>query len=119
MAAGSVATGRLLEGRLAGAAARAGAMRCREEGDEEHVALAGRLEREAAGLAALGVAQEELLAGAERAAALVPVLRVGGVLDAELEAMLDAAARGLRAAISPATQAAYAARINALDARLV
>jgi glutamate formiminotransferase len=118
MAAGSVAAGRLLEGRLAGAAARAGATRCREKGGEEHVALAGRLEREAAGLAELGLAQEELLAGAERAAALVPVLRAGGVLDAELEAMLGAAAGGLRAAISPTTQAAYAARIKALDARL-
>ena len=119
MAANSVAAGRLLEGRLAGAAAHAGALRCREKGGAEHVALAGRLDREAAGLAALGVDQEELLAGAERAATLVPVLRVGGVLDAELEAMLGAAARGLRAAISPTTQAAYAARINALDARLV
>jgi hypothetical protein len=119
MAANSVAAGRLLEGRLAGAAARAGALRCREKGGEERVALGGRLEREAAGVAGLGVDQEELLAGAERAAALVPVLRVAEVLDAELEAMLGAAARGLRAAISQATQGTYAARINALDARLV
>jgi hypothetical protein len=77
-----------------------------------------RLEREAAALAALGVDQQELLAGAERAAALVPVLRVARSLDGELEAMLGAAARGLRAAISPATQSAYAARVSALDARL-
>jgi glutamate formiminotransferase len=118
IAAGEVAAGRLLEGRLAGAAARTGATRCRDLGGEELVALAVRLEREAEGLAGLGVAQEELLAGAERAAALVPVLRVAGVLDAELEAMLGAAARGLRAAISPSTTSAYPERINALDARL-
>ena len=48
----------------------------------------------------------------------MPVLRVAKVLDGELEAMLSAAARGLRAAISPDTQAAYAARVAALDARL-
>jgi glutamate formiminotransferase / 5-formyltetrahydrofolate cyclo-ligase len=118
IAANEVAAGRLLEGRLASAAARAGADRCREQGGEELAALAVRLEREAEGLAALGVDQEEVLTGAERAAALVPVLRVAGVLDAELESMLGAAARGLRAAISPATHAAYPARINALEARL-
>jgi glutamate formiminotransferase / 5-formyltetrahydrofolate cyclo-ligase len=118
IAASEVAAGRLLEGRLAAGAARAGARRCRELGGPELVALAVRLEREAEGLAGLAVAQEELLAGAERAAALVPVLRVAEALDGELEAMLGAAARGLRAAISPSTQAAYPARINALDARL-
>jgi glutamate formiminotransferase len=118
IAAGSAAAGRVLEGRLAGSAARVGALRCREKGDEEHIALAGRLEREAAALAALGVGQDELLAGAERAAALVPVLRVAAVLDAELEAMLGASARGLQAAISPTTRAAYAGRISALEARL-
>jgi glutamate formiminotransferase len=100
IAADQVAAGRLLEGRLAGAVARAGAMRSREQGDEEHVALAARLEREAEGLASLGVTQEELVAGAERAAALAPALRVAQVLDAELEAMLGTAAGGLRAAIS-------------------
>jgi glutamate formiminotransferase / 5-formyltetrahydrofolate cyclo-ligase len=118
LAANPVAAGRLLEGRLAAAAARAGALRSREKGDEEHVALSLRLEREAEALARLGVDQDELLAGAERAAALVPVQRVAGILDAELEALLGAAARGLRAAISPSTQAAYPARINALDERL-
>jgi glutamate formiminotransferase len=118
IAAVDVAAGRLLEGRMAGVAARVGALRCREKGGDEHVALALKLEQEAAGLAALGVGQEELLAGAERAAALVPVLRAAGVFDAELEAMLGAAARGLRAAISPATVTAYPARIGALEARL-
>jgi glutamate formiminotransferase len=118
IAAVEVAAGRLLEGRMAGMAARAGALRCREKGDEERLALAVRLEREAAGLAALTAAQDELLAGAERAAALVPVLRVAEVLDTELAMMLGAAARGLWAAISPTTRAAHGARINALEARL-
>jgi hypothetical protein len=118
IAANEVAAGRLLEGRLAAAAARAGAAKCRASGDEEHVALAVRLEREAEGLAALDVDQQDLLAGAERAAALMPVLRVANVLDEELEAMLGAAARGLRAAINPATQSAYADRMAALDMRL-
>jgi hypothetical protein len=43
---------------------------------------------------------------------------VAHVLDEELEGMLGAAARGLRAAISPATLAAQGARIAALDHRL-
>ena len=118
IAANEVAAGRLLEGRLAAAAARAGAAKCRDLGDEEHVALAIRLEREADGLAALGVDQQELLAGAERAAALAPVLRAAKVLDGELEAILGAAARGLRAAIGRAAEEAYAARVAALDRRL-
>jgi glutamate formiminotransferase len=118
VAASEAAAGRLLEARLAAAAARAGALRCRDHGDEERLALALSLEREAEELAVLGVDQGELLAGAERAAALAPVLRAANVLDGEIEATLDAASRGLRAAISTATQAAYAKRVEALDARL-
>lgn len=112
------ANGRLLEGRLAAAAARAGARRCAERGDEEHVALAGRLRREESGLAALDTDQGDLLAGAERAAALVPVLRAAGVLDGELDAMLVAAASGLREAITPETGSAYPGRLAALDRRV-
>ncbi len=122
IAAGEVAAGRLLEGRLAGSAARAGALRCRAYGQahasEEHVALAARLEGEAAALDALEIDQAELLVGAERAAALAPVLGAAKVLDGELEAMLGAAARGLRAAIRQETAAAHSARIAALDRRL-
>jgi glutamate formiminotransferase len=118
IAAGEVGEGRLLEGRLASAAARMGALRLRERHDEESVALARRLEREAEALAALGAGQLELLVGSERTAALAPVLRVAGVLDGELGAMLGAAARGLRAAISAETAAAYPARVSALDRRL-
>jgi glutamate formiminotransferase len=116
--ANTSAKGRLLEARLAAAAARAGAARCAEQGDDEHVALASRLRREESGLAALGIDQDELLTGAERAAALVPVLRVAGALDGELEAMLVTAASGLREAIGSNTRAAYAERVAALDRRL-
>jgi glutamate formiminotransferase len=118
IAANETAAGRLLEARLAASAARAGARVCREQGDEEHMALALRLVREAEQLAATGVGQLEMLAGGERAAGLVYVLRAAGVEDAELEAMLSVAARGLRAAISAKTIAAEPARVRALDARL-
>jgi glutamate formiminotransferase len=112
------AAGRLLEARLAASAARAGGDRSTERGGEEHLALARRLGREAESLAALGVDQDSLLGGAERAAALVPVLKAAGVLDGELRAMLWAAAAGLRETITPDTHSAYAARVTALDRRL-
>jgi len=112
------AAGRLLEARLAAAAARAGAARCLERGGDEHVALGRRLQRESEGLGSMGVDQEALLAGAERSAALVPVLKVAGVLDRELEAMLGVAASGLLEAVSDKTRSAYAARVAALDRRL-
>jgi len=92
---------------------------CHEErGDEEHTALARRLRREAEDLARMPADEDAILASAERAAALVPVLEAAQVLDSELAAMLQAAARGLRAAVSPATESIYRARIAALDARL-
>jgi hypothetical protein len=69
-------------------------------------------------LVTLGVDQADLLAGAERAAALVQVLKTAGVLDRELEAMLVDAARGLRAAITLETRNAFAARFAALERRL-
>jgi len=118
IAAEEVGGGRVLEGRLVSAAARAGASRLGDRGDEESLALARRLDRETEALAALGAGQAELLVGAERAAALTPVLRVAGVLDGELAAMLDAAARGLRAALHAETAAVYSARVAALDRRL-
>jgi len=116
--ANKAAAGRLLEARLAAAAARAGADRCSDHGGEEHVAMARRLQREAESLAALGIEQDELLGGAERAAALVPVLGAAGVLDGELEAMLRVAASGLREAIIPDTRNAHSVRMAALDKRL-
>jgi hypothetical protein len=117
-AASPAADGRLLEGRLASAAAAEGANRCEERGDEEHAALARRLRREAEELARMPADEDAILAGAERAAALVRVLEAAQVLNGELAAILLAAARGLRAAVSPATESIYRARIDALDARL-
>ena len=115
---GAFAAGRLLEARLAAAAARAGSTRCMALGGEEHTALGVRLATEAAALHDLGVGQAELLAGAERAGALPSVLRAATVLDGELLAMLDVASRGLRAALTGETEEAYPARIAALDRRL-
>jgi glutamate formiminotransferase / 5-formyltetrahydrofolate cyclo-ligase len=112
------ADARILEGRLASAGAALGAIRCRERGGEELIALAGRLERESSDLARLPADQDAILGGAERAAALVRVLQAAQVLDGEIEAMLQVAARGLRDAVVPATAAIYRARIDALDARL-
>ncbi|TMD77167.1 MAG: hypothetical protein E6I82_02515 [Chloroflexi bacterium] len=112
------ADGRILEGRLASAGAAAGAARCSERGGEEHAALAVRLTREADELARLPADQDAILAGAERAAALVRVLQAAQVLDGEVEAMLRVAARGLRDAVQPGTQSIYRARVDALDARL-
>jgi glutamate formiminotransferase len=112
------AAGRLLEARLAAAAARSGAKLSAARADDEHTRLGGRLELEAAELARLGVDQGELLAGAERAAALIPVLKAAGVLIPELEAMLDVSARGLRSALDGDTLSRHTARIGALDRRL-
>ncbi|HET7419219.1 MAG TPA: glutamate formiminotransferase [Candidatus Dormibacteraeota bacterium] len=117
-AGGPAADGRLLEGRLAGAAAAEGARRAEDRGGEEHTALASRLRREGGELAALRVDEDAILGGAERAAALIQVLRAAGVLDGEVESMLGVAARGFRAAVSPATESIYRARVDALDARL-
>jgi len=116
--ANPTAAGRLLEARLAASAAEAAAVRCAERGTDEHNALAARLRKEGENLATLGIDQGELLIGTERTAALVPVLRAAGVLTEELRLMLGAAATGLREAIAPETEAAYTARIEALDRRL-
>lgn len=116
--ANAAASGRLLEARLAAAAADSAGARCRERGDDEHVALAAKLEREAASLRQLAADEDAILGGAERAAALVEVLRAGGVLDPELETMLLVAARGMRAAVGEGTAAIYRARVDALDRRI-
>lgn len=117
-AANRAADGSLLEGRLAGVAASTGADRCDERGGEEMTALAVRLRLESEELRRLPADQDAALGGTERAAALIRVLDAAGVLDGELEAMLVAAARGLRAAVTPATEAIYRERVAALDARL-
>jgi glutamate formiminotransferase len=131
------ADGRLLEARIGAAAARAAAETCaalaasRQEGaagagagpsarrsarGEEMRRLGERLAAEAESLAALPFA--EVLAGAERCAALLPVLRAGRVWSEELDALLRVAARGLREAIPTETRQAFPERMAALDARL-
>ena len=116
--ANPAASGRLLEARVAAAAAHRAAELCAAIGDDEHTRLAARLEQEADQLARLGVDQDELLAGAERSAALGPVLKAAGVLGHELESLLDIAARGLRSALDLETKTKYSARAEALDRRL-
>ena len=118
-AASQAAAGRVLEGRLVAVAAGMGARRTRQMADEEYRALATRLMRTADAMLALDVDQDAVLAAAEQAAALIPVLRAGRVLDEEMESLLRIAARGLRQAVLPATEAIYRARVDALDARLV
>jgi hypothetical protein len=76
------------------------------------------LEHEAHDLAHAGIDQVELLAGAERVAALAPVLKAAGVLHHEIASMVDIAARGLRSALDPETLSRHSARIGALDRRL-
>jgi hypothetical protein len=56
-----------------------------------------------------------VLAGAERAAALVRVLRAARIEDAGLEALLSVAAAGLRAAVSAETAARFSTRLALLD----
>jgi glutamate formiminotransferase len=112
------ADGKLLEARLGAAAARAAAAACRDRAatSEEMARLAERLEAEAESLAGIGL--DDLLAGAERCAALRLVLRAGRVWTEELDLMLEVAARGLRDALPGAVRRAFPERLAALDARL-
>ncbi|HYW25104.1 MAG TPA: hypothetical protein VE953_13135 [Terriglobales bacterium] len=107
-AAGPGCDGGLLEARIAGAVAlRASAVASRE--------AAMRLAAEARSLRRLETGQVALLAGAERAAALRRQLRASGLATADLEALLSGAVRGLRDAVSPATQARFEERVGLLD----
>lgn len=117
-AANPAAGGRILEGRLAAAAAERAAGLSERAGDEEHRLLATRLRETADRLRHLLADQDAILAAAEQAAALVAVIRAGGVRDEETETYLALSARALRAAITPQTEAAYPERTDALDARL-
>jgi glutamate formiminotransferase len=118
VAANDAASGRILEARMGSAVAREGARRCLELAGEEHASLATRLRREATELGDLDVGQASLLAGGERCAALGPVLEAAGVLDPELAALAQVAARGFRDALEPTTVSFYQARVLALDRRL-
>ncbi|MGH7903753.1 MAG: glutamate formimidoyltransferase [Candidatus Dormibacteraceae bacterium] len=117
-AAGDAASGRLLEARLAGAAAAAGAARCRELGGEERTLLGARLDREAAALNELGASPEHLLAGGERAAALLGVLEAAGCLSGDLEMLLRVAVAGFRAGLGDEVRHRFPERAAALDRRL-
>ena len=118
VAASEVAAKRILEARIGAAVARAGAYRALERGGPELSALSRKLDAEAESLKALGVSQEELLAGAERCAALPPVLQTAGLLDGELQSMAQLAARGLRDAVGERTRSKYSERLAALERRL-
>jgi len=97
--AGPGCQGGLLEARLAGAAARSAGLRSQRFGDDEHRRLAGRLEAEARSLPALETTDEAMLAGAERALAILRILRPAALEDDETAAFLRFAASGLRAAV--------------------
>jgi glutamate formiminotransferase len=106
------ASSRLLEGRLAASAAKLAAAECRRRGSRELALLAERLDNEALELSALEATPEAMLAGAERAAALIRLLGAAGVDKPEISRLLRAAATGLRAAV-PANL--HADRVAALD----
>ena len=118
VAANDAASRRILEARIGSAVAQEGARRAMRRGDDELMALGQRLTTEAESLAVIGSSQDDLLAGAERCAALPPVLGAAGLLDAELEAMAHLAARGLRQALTDPTRSTYHARMAALERRL-
>ena len=108
------ADGRLLEARLAAAAARATAAECAARVDSlEMLALGRRLAAEAESLAELGFA--DVLAGAERSAALRRVLRAGRVGTEEVDEMLKLAATGFREALPAAAAEQFPERVAALD----
>jgi glutamate formiminotransferase len=109
------AAGRVLEARLAAAGATRAATSARARGGGEMTRLAARLEAAAAALAATGAGQADLLGAAEAAAAVPRVMMAGAVEDAEAAALLDASARGLRAALTDATLAAHGDRVRLLD----
>jgi glutamate formiminotransferase len=107
-AAGPGCDGGLLEARMAGMVALRGAAAASGE-------LASRLAAEGRSLRGLAASQEAVLSGAELAAALRLPLRGAGLATSDLEALLAVAVGGLRAAVSPATQARFADRVELLD----
>ena len=105
----------LLEGRLAAAGATAGAAGARRRGGEEHERLAARLTAEAEALKSLPGEQEAILGGAERALALIRLLRAAGLADIQSEALLWTATSGFRAALSQETLVGAQVRVTLLD----
>ncbi len=117
-AAGPGCDAKLLEARLVSCAASKAAASARLRGGDEMARLADRLEGESRSIRAIPYRQEEVLAGAERAAALVRLLRGAGLADHDLEALLAVAASGLRAAVSPLTASRFSRRVALLDSWL-
>jgi glutamate formiminotransferase / 5-formyltetrahydrofolate cyclo-ligase len=107
-AAGPGCDGGLLEGRIAGLAAGRAAEAAQGE-------PAARLAAEGRALCGLAAGPAAALEGAERAAALRPLLRGAGLATPDLEALLVAAVRGLRAAVSLPTQARFTHRVDVID----
>jgi glutamate formiminotransferase / 5-formyltetrahydrofolate cyclo-ligase len=114
-AAGPGCDGGLLEARLAAAGAAAGAAAARRRGDEEHERLAVRLAAEAQSLKALGGDQEAVLGGAERALALIRLLRAAHLAESQSEALLWAASTGFREAFSRETLSGAEPRVALVD----
>jgi len=112
--AGPGCDGGLLEGRLAGLAARRAASAATSRG-EALAPLAGRLAAEGRLLCAAASGQEAVLGAAERAATLRRLVRGAGLATPDLETMLGVAGAGLRAAVTPATRARFAQRVELLD----
>jgi glutamate formiminotransferase / 5-formyltetrahydrofolate cyclo-ligase len=114
-AAGPGCDGRLLEARLAAAAARLAAQAAHDRGGDEMARMAERLNAESRSLAAIPARQEPMLAGSERAAALLRVLVAAGLSTPELDALLALAAAGLRDAVTPETAAQFHQRVDLID----
>ena len=117
-AAGPTAAGLILEYRLAAGAASAGARLAADRGGVEHSRLATKLSEESGRLGDLGITTEDFLSGAERAYAILRVLRAAGVATPALEIMLDTAARGLRGAAGNGAALRYPDRVRLLDSWL-
>ncbi|HKF16822.1 MAG TPA: hypothetical protein VKF14_06480 [Candidatus Dormibacteraeota bacterium] len=114
-AAGPGCDGGLLEARLAATAARMAAETAHDRGGDEMARMAERLSVESRSLAATATDQEALLAGAERAAAMMRVLVAAGLSGPELDALLALSVAGLRGAVIPETAARFHQRVDLLD----
>ena len=114
-AAGPGCSGGLLEARIAACAARLAAEIARGRPGEEMTRMAERLDAESRSLADLPAVQDEVLAGAERAAALLRVLGAAKLSSPELDALLALAATGLRGAVTGETATRFGQRIALLD----
>jgi hypothetical protein len=114
-AAGPGCAGGLLEGRLAAAGASRAAALAESMGGDERARIASRLRAQAPGLAGTGTLPDEILRCAEQAAALRRVVRAAGVRDAEVDALFEVAARGLRQSLEPGRLPDLATRIGLLD----